>query len=110
MWLVLPQPSSNERSIISKNETKHLDKLIRGVYAKKDLKKGIVINNKNLKKNFFLAIPLQKGQLSCRELLDGEILLKNLKKGEPLSIENIDSPYSKIKSLKEKIKKRGIKV
>jgi len=77
---------------------------------KKDLKKGLEINNKNLNKNFFLAIPLQKGQLSCRELLDGEILLKNLKKGDPLNIENIEGPYSKNKTLKQKIETRGIKI
>ena len=73
-------------------------------------KPGLEINNKNLNKNFFLAIPLQKGQLSCRELLNGEILLNGLKKGEPLKIENIEGPYSKNKSLKEKISKRGFKI
>tara|TARA_B100001121_G_C18375205_1_gene473578 strand:- start:341 stop:661 length:321 start_codon:yes stop_codon:yes gene_type:complete len=103
-------PSSDERRIISRNETEYLDKLVRGVYAKKDLKKGFEINNKNLNTNFFLAIPLQKGQLSCRELLDGEVLLKDLKKGDPLNIDNIEGPYSKIKSLKQKITKRGIKI
>ena len=68
------------------------------------------INNKNLNKNFFLAIPLQKGQLSCRELLDGEILINGLKKGKPLKIEDIEGPYSKNKSLKDKITNRGIKI
>ena len=102
--------SSEERRIISKSETEYLDKLVRGVYAKKDLKSGLVINNKTLKKNFYLAIPLQKGQLSCREILDGEILIKSLKKGKPLNIECIDSPYSKSRVLKDKIKKRGIKI
>mgnify|MGYP000845541057 FL=1 len=102
--------SSEERRIISKSETEYLDKLVRGVYAKKDLKSGLVINNKTLKKNFYLSIPLQKGQLSCREILDGEILIKPLKKGKPLNIEYIDSPYSKSKELKDKIKKRGIKI
>ena len=103
-------PNADERRIITKDETEYLDKLVRGVYAKKDLKAGLEINNKNLNKNFFLAIPLQKGQLSCRELLNGEILLKGLKKGEPLNIDNIEGPYSKNKSLKEKISKRGFKI
>tara|TARA_Y200000002_G_scaffold329530_1_gene293674 strand:- start:511 stop:1611 length:1101 start_codon:yes stop_codon:yes gene_type:complete len=103
-------PLSDERRIISKNETEYLDKLVRGVYAKKDLKEGFEINSKNLNKNFFLAIPLQKGQLSCRELLNGETLTTKLKKGDPLKINNIDGPYSKIKSLKQKIEKRGFKI
>jgi len=102
--------SSEERRIISKNETEYLDKLVRGVYAKKDLKAGLEINNKTLKKNFYLAIPLQKGQLSCREILDGEILIKPIKKGTPLNIDYIDSPYSKSNLMKNKIKKRGIKI
>tara|TARA_B100000902_G_C27279995_1_gene901169 strand:+ start:832 stop:1932 length:1101 start_codon:yes stop_codon:yes gene_type:complete len=103
-------PNSDERRIITKNETEYLDKLVRGVYAKKDLKQGLEINSSNLNKNFFLAIPLQKGQLSCRELLNGEILINGLKKGEPLKIEDIEGPYSKNKSLKQKITNRGIKI
>ena len=103
-------PSSDERRLITKNESEYLDKLVRGVYAKKDLKPGLEINSSNLNKNFFLAIPLQKGQLSCRELLNGEILLNKLKKGEPLKIEDIDGPYSKNKSLSEMIANRGIKI
>ena len=103
-------PNADERRIITKNETEYLDKLVRGVYAKKDLKPGLEINSRSLNKNFFLAIPLQKGQLSCRELLNGEILLNGLKKGDPLKIENIEGPYSKNKSLKEKITKRGFKI
>jgi len=103
-------PSSDERRLITKNESEYLDKLVRGVYAKKDLKPGLEINSSNLNKNFFLAIPLQKGQLSCRELLNGEILLNKLKKGEPLKIKDIDGPYSKNKSLRELITNRGIKI
>jgi len=103
-------PAADERRIITKNETEYLDKLVRGVYAKKDLKSGLEINNKNLNKNFFLAIPLQKGQLSCRELLNGEVLINGLKKGQPLKIEDIEGPYSKNKSLKDKITNRGIKI
>ena len=103
-------PNADERRIITRNETEYLDKLVRGVYAKKDLKKGLEINSKSLNKYFFLAIPLQKGQLSCRELLNGETLTTKLKKGDPLKIENIDGPYSKIKSLKQKIENRGFKI
>ena len=42
----------------------------------------------------YLAIPLQKGQISCRELMRGEVLLQAVKKDEPILIDDIDSPYA----------------
>ena len=45
-----------------KRETEYLDKLVRGVYANKDLKKGEKLTDDD----YFMAIPLRKGQLSCR--------------------------------------------
>ena len=54
-----------------------------------------------------MAIPLKKGQLSCRELLNGEKILKNLCKDDPLTIDDIDGPYKKNKTLRDLIKKRG---
>jgi len=54
---------SSRRSVSSK-ERKYLDELVRGVYAKNDLEKGRAISQDDI----FLAIPLQDGQLSCREV------------------------------------------
>jgi len=54
---------SSRRSVSSK-ERKYLDELVRGVYAKNDLEKGTAISQDDI----FLAIPLQDGQLSCREI------------------------------------------
>ena len=48
----------------------------------------------------YLAIPLQKGQISCRELMRGEVLLKACKKDEPLMIDSIDNPYANSENLK----------
>ena len=54
-----------------------------------------------------MAIPLLKGQVSCREVMNGETLLAELKKDEMLKIDLIDSPYSKNVDLREIIYNRG---
>ena len=103
-------PIALERRIISKKETEYLDKLVRGVYVKKDLKIGYEFNKNSIKKDFYLAIPLQKGQLSCREILNGIRLTKKIKANKPLMIDDIDGPYAENKGLKEIILNRGQKV
>ena len=88
-------------------EVEYLNALVRGVYAKRDLPKGYVIKNENFEKDFYMAIPLLKGQVSCREVMNGETLLTELKKDESLKIDSIDSPYANNKSLREMIYNRG---
>ena len=58
-----------------------------------------------------MAIPLQKGQISCRELMLGKYghrMVAECKKDAPLSIDHIDTPYSSDSRLKELIHQRGI--
>ena len=85
-------------------EINYLDETVRGVYAKYDLIKG----HRIIESDLYLAIPLLKGQISCRELMAGEVLLKNIKKDQPIFIENIDSPYAYNEELKNYIYQRGI--
>ncbi len=96
-------PGTHKR-IPLKEEIKYLDALVRGVYAKEDLPEGFSLSDDDV----YLAIPLQKGQLSCRELMRGEILLKGVKKDAPIRIDDIESPYSQIPSLRQTIYNRGI--
>ena len=98
----------HSKRIPSKEEIKYLDALVRGVYAKRDLPEGYIIRHENIQDDVYLAIPLQKGQISCRELMSGEILLKEVKKDEPIMIDMIDSPYSYNEELKQQIYNRGI--
>lgn len=96
--------SGVERRTIPSKETQYLNELVRGVYAKKDLPVGHHINDEDV----YLAIPLQKGQLSCRELIRGEVLLNSVKKDQKITIDDIDSPYSKNDEMRQLILDRGI--
>ena len=99
---------SNSRRIISKKETEYLDALVRGAFAKRDLEVGYVITKDSFAKDFYLAVPLHKGQLSCREIMNGEKLLKPIKAHEKLTIDHIDGPYSENTSLNAIISNRGV--
>jgi len=98
---------SDNRRFISRKETEYLDALVRGAYARHDLESGYVFNKEAFYRDFYLAIPLHKGQLSCREVMNGEKLLLPMKSNDRLTIEHIDGPYSENPSLKNLILNRG---
>ena len=100
--------SSDTKRIAPQKEIEYLDALVRGVYAKRDLPKGYVLSHDKLDEDVFLAIPLQKGQISCRELMSGEELLKPIKKNQPITIDSIESPYAGNADLSKKIHERGL--
>ena len=99
---------SESKRIISKREVEYLDKLVRGVYANKIIPAGYEFNKHSLEDDFFLAVPLHKGQLSCREVFNGEKVSKELKPNEMLTIDHIDGPYAENKNLRKFIQDRGI--
>ena len=99
---------THQRREISKGETEYLDALVRGVYAKKPISIGAVITNTNFGDYFYLAVPLRKGQLSCREVFNGEKITMNLDIDQPLTIDDVDGPFSESQELKEKIMSRGL--
>jgi N-acetylneuraminate synthase len=96
-------PGTSKR-IPSKTETEYLDGLIRGVYAARDLPAGHCLADGD----FVLAIPLLKGQLSCRELVAGEQLAASLTRGQPLTLDALDNPYSRNAALRRLISERGL--
>lgn len=99
---------STSRRVISRKETEYLDQLVRGAYARRDLEPGHKIHKDSFEKDFYLAIPLRKGQLSCREIINGESLTQAIKANDPLTIDHIDGPYATNTSLKNLIKNRGL--
>lgn len=100
--------SSSSRRVISKEEIEYLDALVRGIYANRDLPAGFVIDHSNFAENFHLAVPLRKGQLSSREVLNGLSLLSDIKANSPLTINDVDGPYSSNADLRALIEERGI--
>lgn len=100
--------SGNEKRIPKKQESQYLDALVRGVYAKRDLPAGYELNHWRISDDVYLAIPLQKGQLSCRETMSGTRLIRDVAKDQPLTIDAIDSPYSQNLVLAKTIHERGM--
>jgi N-acetylneuraminate synthase len=93
-----------QKRIPPEREIRYLDSLVRGVYARKNLVKGEVLSGADL----YFAIPLLKGQISCRELMKGEVLLRDIAADQPIMIGDIDSPYADNAELKSIIYARGI--
>ena len=88
-------------------ESAYLDSYIRGIYAKRDLVKGQILTEDDI----YLSIPLQKGQISSRELMLGSFghkMLADCKKDAPLNIDLLDTPYAKNPELKKVIYDRGL--
>lgn len=99
--------SSETRKLPISKETAYLDTYIRGVYAKRDLKPGDLLTQDDI----YMAIPLQKGQISCRELMLGKYghrIIAECKKDGKVKIEHIDTPYSEDSKLRALINERGI--
>lgn len=100
---------SGETKRIPKDaEIKYLDALVRGVYARRDLPAGYTLDHEKMDEDVYLAIPLQRGQISCRELMSGEVLNRSLKADEPVRIDDIDSAYAHDDALKQAIYARGL--
>jgi sialic acid synthase SpsE len=99
---------SESKRVISRREVEYLDALVRGAYARRDLDAGYVLTKESFEKDFYLAIPLKKGQLSCREVINGEILINPIKANAALKVTDIDGPYNDNDSLRNLILNRGI--
>ena len=96
--------SGASKRVPPRAEIEYLDGLVRGVYLKKDLARGSVITEDDI----YLAIPLQKGQLSCRELIAGEKIACDIRKDAPLRITDLENPYSQYGILRDMIMQRGL--
>ena len=100
--------SKESKRVNSQEEVGYLDALVRGVYAKRDLPAGYILSNETFAQDFYLAIPLCKGQLSCREIINGETLVREIKADEALHVEHVGGPYNSSGSLRQFILNRGL--
>lgn len=97
-------PPGSAKRLAPEKEVRYLDALVRGVYAKRDLPLGHVITDADI----YLSVPLLQGQISCRELMRGEVLLNPVKQHASIDITDIDSPYAHNESLQALIQARGL--
>ncbi len=80
---------------IKKEETDSLNSLKRGVFARKDLKKGAILS----KDDIFFAIPFNKGQLTSGEFIEGVITKKKLIQNESITNKLLIFPKTKTTQL-----------
>jgi len=100
--------SDKERRILTPEEIRYLDALVRGIYTKRDVPEGHIIDSSNFSTFFKLAVPLMKGQLSSREVLNGTKISRSLKANQALKIQDIESPYNDDPNLRKLIEDRGL--
>ena len=81
---------------------------MRGVYAKRSIEAGYIMNHESFDDDFYLAVPLRKGQLSVREILNGLSLSEDIHVDEPLMVDAVDGPYSRNPALRNEISSRGL--
>jgi sialic acid synthase SpsE len=100
--------SGEAKRVLKDPEVKYLEALVRGVYARRDLPEGYTLMHERIDEDVYLAIPLQRGQISCRELMSGEVLRRAVKADAPIMIDDIDSAYTSNDLVKAAIYGRGI--
>jgi sialic acid synthase SpsE len=96
--------AGDTQHVVFKKNQEHIDGFVRGVYAKHDLPAGHILTDECV----YLALPLQKGQISCREMMNGETILQAVQKDGVIAFCNVNTPYKADSTLAKMIEQRGI--
>jgi N-acetylneuraminate synthase len=96
--------SAAARREVPEGERRYLDALVRGVYAKRDIKPGDVLTHADV----YFSVPLLKGQISTREFIGGEAVTQSVEAHGAVRISGIDAPLKEDTQLVELILDRGL--
>lgn len=99
--------SRSARRVIAEAERDYLTALIRGVYARRRIEPGYSFDHASFTDDFYLAVPLRRGQLSSREILNGLTLCEAVEVDAPLMAEQIGPPYGDNPQWKALLHARG---
>ncbi len=92
------------RRVVPEGERRYLDALVRGVYARRDLKPGDILTRDDV----YFSVPLLKGQISTREFNGGERINTPLRAHGAIGVEAIDAPIHANRDLVALIRDRGL--
>jgi len=102
----------SEDKVLDPKEKEDLESLMRGVFAKRDIKKGQKISRADI----YFAFPIEKGQLPSGRFLEGFVADKAYKKDEAISAEVRKDPfdplhviYQSVHAVKGMLNEAGIK-
>ena len=95
---------SAQRRVVPEGERRYLDALVRGVYAKRDLKPGDILTREDV----YFSVPLLKGQISTREFNGGERVNAPMRAHGAIGVEAIDAPIHANRELVALIRDRGL--
>ncbi len=85
-------------------ETRYLDELVRGVYARRTMLPGHILTSDDV----YFAVPLVHGQISVREFTTGEMLKRPVSADGPINLRDIDCGYSNDLRLQRLVEDRGV--
>ncbi|HEY1560528.1 MAG TPA: N-acetylneuraminate synthase family protein [Caulobacteraceae bacterium] len=98
--------SGDRKRVPPEKEVHYLDQLVRGVYVRRDLPAGHILNEDDI----YMAVPLNRGQISVREFTGGERLKTSVFRDEPIYLRDIDSDYARDLVLQRLVQDRGVPV
>ena len=95
---------SAARRVVPEGERRYLDALVRGVYAKRDLKPGDILTRADV----YFSVPLLKGQISTREFQGGERVNAAMRAHGAIVVDAVDAPIHANRDLVALIRDRGL--